>query len=345
SISFTRLRLTGISDKNRWFATSARGDNSVITLLKRLREETQVSITKAKEALQLNDNNYDKALEWLLEDAKRSGATRAEKVKGRIAKEGLIGIALREGGGAIVEVNSETDFVSRNTIFQDLVTRIATTALFLSSDLSPRAARPRITDIPLSFLESSPLLPHPSTTTAASAPSITVAESIVDTIGNLKENINLRRAAVVDGEGAIVGGYVHGGGESWTGRYGGLVVFGADGGGLESKAGEDIKKLARGLARQVVGLNPEYIDEASVKHIPDDVDKHEYLAEAVLLNQGYLLGGGSVSQILQKAGEGLGGVKFSIFDFVRWECGEGIEKPLEDFATEVMKQANLPPSH
>src|SRR6185437_12748513 len=104
SISFTRLRLTGISDKNRWFATSARGDNSVITLLKRLREETQVSITKAKEALQLNDNNYDKALEWLLEDAKRSGATRAENVKGRIAKEGLIGIALREGGGAIVEV-------------------------------------------------------------------------------------------------------------------------------------------------------------------------------------------------------------------------------------------------
>ena len=87
AISFTRLRLTGISNKNRWFATSARQDNSAITLLKRLRSETQTSITKAKEALKLNDNDYDKALEWLLEDAKRSGATRAEKVKGRIAKE------------------------------------------------------------------------------------------------------------------------------------------------------------------------------------------------------------------------------------------------------------------
>ncbi|CAG8551408.1 5298_t:CDS:2 [Paraglomus occultum] len=313
AISFKRLRPTDISNKN-WFATSARQDNSTIALLKRLRSETQVSITKAKEALQVNDNDYDKALQWLLEDAKRSGATRAEKVKGRIAKEGLIGIALREGGGAIVEVNSETDFVSRNKIFQDLVIRIATTALFLSSDLSPRAARPRVTDIPISFLESSPLLPHPSATTAASAPSMTVAESIVDTIGNLKENINLRRAAVVDGEGAIV-------------------------------ANEDVKKLARGLARQVVGLSPKYIDEASVKRIPYDVDKREYLAETVLLNQDYLLGGGSVSQILQKAGEGLGGVKFSIFDFVRWECGEGIEKPVEDFATEVMKQANLSQTH
>ncbi|EXX78689.1 hypothetical protein RirG_012870 [Rhizophagus irregularis DAOM 197198w] len=218
-----------------------------LKLLQQLRQETQVSITKAKEALTKHDNDYDVALSWILEDSKTSGVAKAEKLKGRVAKEGLIGIVLTKGKevmgntrGAIVEVNCETDFVSRNTLFQQFVTQIASTSLLLSSDIAPiysssSNSAPFIQSIPLSLLQSSPLLPHPSTSSSFANLSLTtIQESISELVTKLGENISLRRAEAVmfpdnnessnENSYILTGGYVHGD-DSYTGRIGGLVVI------------------------------------------------------------------------------------------------------------------------
>ncbi|RGB35281.1 elongation factor TS-domain-containing protein [Rhizophagus diaphanus] len=326
-----------------------------LKLLQQLRQETQVSITKAKEALTKHDNDYDVALSWILEDSKTSGVAKAEKLKGRVAKEGLIGIVLTKGKevmgntrGAIVEVNCETDFVSRNTLFQQFVTRIASTSLLLSSDIAPiysssSNSAPFIQSIPLSLLQSSPLLPHPSTSSSFANLSLTtIQESISELVTKLGENISLRRAEAVIY--FLTGGYVHGD-DSFTGRIGGLVVIKLLGRPAKQNqnslySSEHITKLLRNLSRQVVGFNPKYISKNDIKVIQDGINKEDYIKENVLLNQDFLIGGGSVKDVIGKIEKELG-LAIEIVDFRRWERGEGMKKSEGDFAKEVMNQASL----
>ncbi|PKC09860.1 hypothetical protein RhiirA5_272758 [Rhizophagus irregularis] len=326
-----------------------------LKLLQQLRQETQVSITKAKEALTKHDNDYDVALSWILEDSKTSGVAKAEKLKGRVAKEGLIGIVLTKGKevmgntrGAIVEVNCETDFVSRNTLFQQFVTQIASTSLLLSSDIAPiysssSNSAPFIQSIPLSLLQSSPLLPHPSTSSSFANLSLTtIQESISELVTKLGENISLRRAEAVIY--ILTGGYVHGD-DSYTGRIGGLVVIKLLGRPAKQNqnslySSEHIAKLLRNLSRQVVGFNPKYISKNDIKAIQDGINRDDYIKENVSLNQDFLIGGGSVKDVIGKIEKELG-VAIEIIDFRRWERGEGIKKSEGDFAKEVMNQASL----
>ncbi|RIA99303.1 elongation factor TS-domain-containing protein [Glomus cerebriforme] len=322
-----------------------------LKLLQQLRQETQVSITKAKEALIKHDNDYEIALSWILEDSKTSGVAKAEKLKGRIAKEGLIGIALTNSlkekeimdmgntRGAIIEVNCETDFVSRNTLFQKFVTQIASTSLLLSSDITPISSSSStfIQPIPLSLLQSSPLLPHPSSTSSDLSLATTVQESTVELVGKLGENISLRRAEAVvfpdtsnvinEDSYILTGGYIHGG-DSFTGKIGGLVVIKLLGKLAKQNSlhsSEQITKLLRNLARQVVGFNPKYINENNIKTIQDGINKNDYIKENVLLNQDFIIGGGSVKDVIKEKEKELG-VGIEIVDFKRWERGEGIEE-------------------
>ncbi|GES82875.1 elongation factor TS-domain-containing protein [Rhizophagus clarus] len=301
-------------------------------------------------------------------DSKTSGVVKAEKLKGRVAKEGLIGIVLTNGKevmgntrGAIVEVNCETDFVSRNILFQQFVTQIASTSLLISSDITPiysSSSNPAssasfIQPIPLSLLQSSPLFPHPSTSSSSASLSLaTVQESISELVAKLGENISLRRAEAVvfpdnnkssnENSYILTGGYVHGG-DSFTGKIGGLVVIKLLGepakqNSLQSL--EQITKLLKNLSRQVVGFNPKYISKNDIKVIQDGTNKDDYIKENVLLNQDFLIGGGSVKDVIKKKEKELG-VTIEIMDFRRWERGEGIEKSKGNFVKEVTRQAGL----
>ncbi|CAG8506536.1 5311_t:CDS:2 [Ambispora leptoticha] len=330
-----------------------------LQLLQKLRQETEVSISKAKEALVINKNDYEKALSWVLEDAKTSGAIKAEKLRGRVAKEGLVGVVvnnidkkdLSSQRGAIVEVNCETDFVSRNEMFKQFVAQIASTSLLLPvEDLSYDNELPTIQNIPLDLLKSSPLLPLPSITSYDHKFN-TVEQSVGELIGKLGENITLRRVAVVnmkdsckENSRSIVttGGYVHGGDEL-TGKIGGLILLQSSGEtSQQQQSSQIISKLAKNLARQVVGLNPKYINDDENNIILDEEveDRESFLNENVLMRQASLWGGGLIRDVMKQT-ELNSKLQLKVLNFIRWECGEGIEKQDTNFAAEVMKQAGL----
>ncbi|CAM0137735.1 Elongation factor Ts, mitochondrial [Umbelopsis sp. WA50703] len=337
------------------YASTANGIKPSVKLLAKLRKETEVSITKAKEALVKAENDYEKALAWLQEDAMVSGAKKAQKVAGRTAGEGLIAIATVEAPGrgeggvksrsTIIELNCETDFVSRNELFKNLATQIASTSLFVTDSLQTLETSKFIHNIPVDSFIHSPIMPHPSSTAVEASTSFkTVQESIVETIGKLGENISLRRIAIVgDPETELqqipkqhdrtilASAYVHGG-DSTAGKIGGIAVLGLSGGPAASPL---LTKLARNVARQVVGFNPTWLNESQAV-IPDGEDRAQFLEANALTNQGFMLGGGSVKEVVAKTGNDEG-VNCEVIDFVRWEVGEGIEKAEQDFADEVAR--------
>ncbi|CAH1763849.1 15119_t:CDS:2 [Entrophospora sp. SA101] len=350
--------------------TTTTGVKPDLKLLQKLRQETSISLSKAKEALVKHNNDYNKAKEWLIEDSKISGQKKAEKLKDRIAKEGLIGVVLTKNlenndgltsttRGAIVEVSCETDFVSRNLLFQQLVAQIASTTLFLSNDIitnennngENKIPTTKISDNdkiiinPISplVLNTLPLLPHPSSNSINNnSNATTIQQSIMDIISKLGENIVIRRAEVVglknnyDGDGdrslnnnriVLTGGYVHGG-DSMTGRIGGLVVVEVLGQNLNQSL-DSTSKLIQNIARQIVGYNPKYIDDdkddkiISSKMLGNYNNKDEFLRDNVLLYQDFLYGGGTVKQVLENF-KNVSGAEIKILDFKRWECGEEI---------------------
>ncbi|CDH59458.1 translation elongation factor ts [Lichtheimia corymbifera JMRC:FSU:9682] len=301
-----------------------------IKLLKQLRQETEVSMTKAKEALVKNNNDYAKAMAWLEQDAQAAGAKKAQKVAGRTAGEGLISIASVVAEGAprrstMVELNCETDFVSRNDVFKNLASRIAATSLLLHD--SSKA----VEQIPVDSLLQAPLMPHPDDATAVPDATKSVQEVIVETIGKLGENITLRRAAVASG--GAVGQYIHGG-DTATGKMGGFAVL--EPRKVEANA-DALTKVARQVARQVVGYNPQYLNQEDVP-TAESAD----VSEIVLTKQPFMLNPDlTVAEHVDKAAKEAGIEDGAIVTgFLRWQVGEGIEKKENDFASEVQKAAS-----
>ncbi|CAG8545315.1 9532_t:CDS:2 [Dentiscutata erythropus] len=351
-----------------------------IKLLARLRQETQISITKAKEALVKHNNDYDKATAWLLEDSKITGVAKAEKLKGRTAKEGLIAIVtskfgekfgkLKEGGfilgnrGAIVEINCETDFVSRNALFQQFATRIASTSLLFPTQSTPEFSNltAKIVPIPLEYLSPSPLLLHPSTTstTIDHSQPISVKDSLTELIGKLGENISIRRVETVNfgieklssrianDEGLVVitGGYVHGGNDAYTGKIGALVVLEVRGVNQKNKILQRgqlnysqsivdvLSKFTRDLARQVVGFNPKYISYDHVRllepgrlkglTVTGEID--DSFKDFILTEQDFIAAKNqiTVGQQIKKLKNDFY-IEIKILEFKRWVCGEDIK--------------------
>jgi elongation factor Ts len=258
--------------------------------------------------------------------------SKAAKKAGRVAAEGLIGISVKGTKGVVVEVNSETDFVARNDLFQGLVKMIADVAQSAGTDVEKIKA--------------------------AKAGSITIDEAIKDTIAKIGENMTLRRAAELSvGKGAI-GSYVHSSVSDGLGKIGVLV-------GLESTGkADELVALGRLVAMHIAAANPQALDAAGLdpavvqreKDVLADkfrqqgkpanvIDKivesglKTFYKETTLLEQAYVHDDKkSVAQALKEA-EGKVGGPIKITGYVRYALGEGIEKQQSDFAAEVAAAA------
>ena len=297
-------------------------------MVKELRESTGAGMMDCKSALTETNGDMQSAQDWL----RRKGLSKAAKKAGRVAAEGLIGVQVTGPKGVVVEVNSETDFVARNDLFQGLVMMIADVALSVGTDVEKIKA--------------------------AKAGSITVAESIADTIAKIGENMTLRRAAGLSvGKGAI-GAYVHNSVSDGLGKIGVLVA-------LESAGkADELASLGRMIAMHVAATHPQAIeasglDPAAVAREKDVLaDKFKaqgkpanviekivesglktFYKEVCLLEQAYVHDSAkSVAQALKEA-EGKVGATIKITGFVRYGLGEGIEKQETDFAAEVAAAA------
>ena len=297
-------------------------------MVKELRESTGAGMMDCKSALTETNGDMQTAQDWL----RKKGLSKAAKKAGRVAAEGLIGVQVTGTKGVVVEVNSETDFVARNDLFQGLVKMIADVALSVGTDVEKIKA--------------------------AKAGSITVAESIADTIAKIGENMTLRRAAGLSvGKGAI-GAYVHNSVSDGLGKIGVLVA-------LESAGkADELASLGRMIAMHVAATHPQAIeasglDPAAVAREKDVLaDKFKaqgkpanviekivesglktFYKEVCLLEQAYVHDSAkSVAQVLKEV-EGKVGATIKITGFVRYGLGEGIEKQETDFAAEVAAAA------
>jgi elongation factor Ts len=283
-------------------------------MVKELRERTGAGMMDCKAALAETDGDPEKALDLL----RKKGLAKAAKKAGRVAAEGLIGAAVTGTKGCVVEVNSETDFVARNDLFQGLVKMIADVSLDAGSDIEKIKQ--------------------------AKAGSISVADAIADTIAKVGENMTLRRASCLSvGKGAVAS-YVHSSASDGLGRIGVLV-------GLESTGdAEELKRFGRQLAMHVAAANPQALDPAGLD--PDVVrrekevlaDKYKaqgkpahvidkivesglktFYKEVCLLDQEYIHPPNpSVAQAIKEA-EGKVGAPVKVTGFVHYAVGEGIE--------------------
>ncbi len=302
--------------------------NITAQMVKELREWTGAGMMDCKAALTASDGDMQASMDWL----RKKGLSKAAKKAGRVAAEGLIGVQVAGAKGVVVEVNSETDFVARNDLFQGLVKMIAGVALNTGTEVEKIKA--------------------------AKVGSITVADAIADTIAKIGENMTLRRAAALSvGKGAI-GAYVHNSVVDGLGKIGVLVA-------LESAGKTDeLASLGRMIAMHVAASNPQAIDAsgldpALVKREKDVLaDKFKaqgkpanviekivesglktFYKEVCLHDQAYVHDPGkSVAQALKEA-EGKVGGAIKITGFVRYALGEGIEKQESDFAAEVAAAA------
>jgi elongation factor Ts len=302
--------------------------NITAQMVKELRESTGAGMMDCKAALSETAGDITAAQDWL----RKKGLSKAAKKSGRVAAEGLIGVQVAGTKGVVVEVNSETDFVARNDLFQGLVKMIADVALSVGTDVE--------------------------TIKAAKAGSITVAEAISDTIAKIGENMTLRRAASLSVSQGAVGMYVHNSVVDGLGKIGVLV-------GLESTGkADELTALGRMVAMHVAATNPQAVDAAGLdpavvareKDVLADkfrqqgkpenvIDKivesglKTFYKEVCLLEQPYVHDSGkTVAQALKEA-EGTVGGPIKVTGFVRFALGEGIEKQESDFAAEVAAAA------
>ncbi|KAJ2558135.1 Elongation factor Ts, mitochondrial [Coemansia sp. RSA 1933] len=328
-----RSRLLAAPKQPCVLAVCAYATKVDIRALKRLREINPVPITKAKEALISVDNSIEKALDWLDKDALKTGAKKAEKVKDRVATEGVIAVHVNDDltAASIVELGCETDFVARNAMFVDLASNIARSAMEEPGQTSKDTVMAKVE---LEQLAKRMLDSH------------TVADTITETIGRLGENIILRRGSTVGSPGAsdsiAVNGYVHGAvsgsGDASAGKIGGLVALRRSV--RNSQQRRALNQLTKRLAQQVVGYAPRYITIAEWESArARGAENGEESPEVVVLEaQQFLFGGGTVGEVLAKVSKDVG-APVEIVSFVRMERGEGIEKPVKpDFAEEVRQQ-------
>ena len=302
-------------------------------MVKELREMTGAGMMDCKKALNETAGNMDEAVEFL----RKNGQAKAEKKAGRIAAEGLCMVVKKDDQtAAVVEVNSETDFVAKNADFQAYVKAVADQAVESdSADIDAFMAEKWNQD-----------------------PSKTVKEALVEKIAVIGENLNIRRFAKVTAANGCVVTYVHGGG-----RIGVIVEAETD------TVNEAVKEALTNIAMQIAALAPKYVsrDEVSAEYIahekeillaqimndPKESQKPEKvingmiegrvskeLKEVCLLDQVYVKaedGKQTVAQYVAQVAKA-NGVSLSIKRFVRFETGEGLEKKEENFAEEVAKQ-------
>jgi len=298
-------------------------------LVKELREKTGAGMMDCKKALGETDGNLEEAVDWL----RKKGLAAAAKKAGRIAAEGLVAAISDGTAGVAVEVNAETDFVSRNEQFQAFAETVARVALTVGDDMDALNAAP-----------------YPNT-------GRTVAEELTHMVATIGENMSLRRAARLSVTNGLVASYVHNSLVPGLGKIGVLVA-------LESTADQDVlAALGKNLAMHVAAASPLFlkveevdqtaldreravlVDQARATGKPEEIIEkmvegrlRKYYEEVVLLNQVYVVDGETkVSKVVEAAAKDAG-APIEVTGFVRFALGEGIDKPTTDFAAEVAAQ-------
>ena len=299
-------------------------------LVKELREASGAGMMDCKKALVKTDGNVEAAIDWL----RTQGLSAAAKKSGRIAAEGLVGLSVGGNAGALVEVNSETDFVARNAQFQEFVATMAGLALANEGDLE--------------------------TVRASGYPGNdrTVDEELTQLISTIGENMSLRRMTALSVENGMIGSYTHNAVAANLGKIGVLVALESEG------KSEVLEALGKHLAMHIAWTNPQALDvesldpdlverernvqteKARASGKPDDIVEkmlvgrmRKFHEEVVLLEQVSVIDSDNrISKVLELATEEAG-ADIAIKGFIRYELGAGIEKKSEDFAAEVRAAA------
>ena len=303
--------------------------NITASMVKDLREKTGVGMMDCKTALTETNGDMEAAVDWL----RTKGLATAAKKAGRTAAEGLVGVAVRGHRGAVVEVNSETDFVAKNDQFQEFVRTVAQLALDNGASVDALSA-------------------------AAWPDGGSVAEKLTANVATIGENQNLRRVSVLEADPGIVVSYVHNAVTPGLGKIGVLVA-------LESSAPADkLEPLGKQLAMHIAAANPQALHEDDVD--PATVERERAIAaekastsgkpadiiakmvegavakfrkEVALLSQLFVIDNKTkIADVLSTAGKDLG-APVRLAAYVRFQLGEGIEKASSDFAAEVAAAA------
>ncbi|WP_193335692.1 translation elongation factor Ts [Devosia beringensis] len=301
-------------------------------MVKQLRDATGVGMMDCKKALAETNGEMEAAIDWL----RTRGLAKAAKKADRVAAEGLVGIASKGTTAAVVEVNSETDFVARNEQFQTIVGTIATLALEAKGDVAALGE-----------------MAYPGT-------SNTVSVELGEAIAKIGENMNLRRTELVSVSDGVVESYVHNAVKTGLGKIGILVALESTG----DKAA--LSALGKQLAMHIAATNPLSID-------PEDLDQtvvareraiileqvkesgksaeiaekmvdgrmRKYFEDVTLLAQTFVIDGETKVRDAIKNAEKTVGAPIKLTRFVRFALGEGIEKVETDFAAEVAATAGV----
>ncbi len=295
-------------------------------LVKDLREKTGAGMMDCKKALSENGGEIEAAIDWL----RKKGLSAAAKKSGRVAAEGLIGVASAPGRAAMIEVNAETDFVARNETFQAFVEEAARVAIDVGEDVEAIKAAP-----------------FPGSAR-------TVADELTHLVATIGENMTIRRARVLSVSQGVVATYVHAAVRPGLGKIGVLVA-------VEGASEADaLETLGRQVGMHVAAIRPEALDidavdaaalereravlseqarasgksDAVIQKMVDGRIR-KYYEQVVLLEQVWVHDGENrVKAVVQKAGAKLAG-------FARFQLGEGIEKQSSDFAADVAAAAGI----
>ena len=301
------------------------------SMVKELREMTGAGMMDCKKALNETNGDMDAAIEFL----RKNGQAKAEKKAGRIAAEGIVMAGVKEDKtAAIVEVNSETDFVAKNADFQAYVQAVVNQALATNAaDMDAFMAEAWNEDA-----------------------SKTVKDVLTEKIAVIGENLNIRRFEKIEAEGCVVS-YIHGGG-----RIGVLVEADTD------VVNDEIKTCLKNVAMQVAAMSPKYVSRDEVEqdflehekeillaqakkenpNKPDNIIEkmiigrlNKEMKEICLLDQTYVQDSDlTVAKYVEKVAKE-NGANVTVKKFVRFETGEGLEKKNEDFAAEVAAQMGM----
>jgi len=301
------------------------------SLVKELREKTGVGMMDCKKALIENDGDMEAAIDWL----RKKGLSKAAKKADRVAAEGLVGVKSDGKTGAVVEINSETDFVARNEQFQNMVGEITELALSTGGDLDKLLAA------------------------KMGSKFMNVEDYVKEMVATIGENMTVRRTGALSVEEGVVSAYVHNKSADGMGKIGVLVA-------LESSGdNEKLADFGRQLAMHVAAASPlallpeeldgEVIDreraiyseqaKASGKP-PEIIEKmvegrlrKEFFQQVVLMQQTFVIDGKATVEQAVKTSEKLIGAPVKVVGFVRYALGEGIDKQDDDFAAEVAAAA------
>ncbi len=301
-------------------------------LVRELREKSGAGMMDCKKALVENNGNLEAAVDWL----RKKGLAAAAKKAGRVAAEGLVGVAASGNAAAVVEINAETDFISRNEQFQKMVLQAAEAAASKEYTIESLAQAP------------------------FKGETATIAEEMTRLIAVIGENMNLRRVQRLSVQNGIVATYVHNATAPGLGRIGVLVALESTGDAAK------LQELGKKIAMHVAAASPQsldissldaaslereravLIDQARASGRPEEVIEkmvegrvRKFYEEVVLLEQVFVMDGKTkIADVVAQFSKEIG-APITLTGFVRYGLGEGIEKEETDFAAEVQAQAKI----